>query len=186
MAPCCVAAQAVKLTWKSHRLTPHCWAVCISQCKKVKQSKAGQIHTKLPCALPLPGLCPADTKLAGSVWGKQVSSPQSLKLVLNDFPGAEPKDSAACNTAAPWVWGMEERKRRHCSPRSLDVLSPSNHCGQTRFVVKQAVPPLAQGSPMCTVGMQTAYLTPGILHHLLVAWMDPKEIPDLSECCFFV
>lgn len=39
---------------------------------------------------------------------------------------------------------------------------------------------------MCTVGMQTAYLTPGILHHLLVAWMDPKEIPDLFECCFFV
>lgn len=72
------------------------------------------------------------------------------------------------------------------APSSLDVLSSSNHCGQTRFVVKQAVPPLAQGSPMCTVGMQTAYLTPGILHHLLVAWMDPKEIPDLFECCFFV
>lgn len=176
-----MAAQAVKLTWKSHRLTPPLLGCLYFS---MQESEAGQ--TKLPCALPLPGLCPADTKLAGSVWGKQVSSPQSLKLVLNDFPGAEPKDSAACNTAAPWVWGMEERKRRHCSPRSLDVLSPSNHCGQTRFVVKQAVPPLAQGSPMCTVGMQTAHLTPGILHHLLVAWMDPKEIPDLFECCFFV
>lgn len=119
---------------------------------------------------------PWDTELAAWVRDEPGSRLQSRQLRLNDFPGVEPKDSAAaCKMPTPWIGGREGRKFSHCGPQSPGVLPPSSTVLEVGGVSIQAADPtFGQGKPH---GCHWAADSPCILQNLPLALVCPKEPP---------